>query len=110
LNITTTTQADVTVVQIEGNLDTGTAPEAEEHLQALLDDGKTKILVDFSTLDYISSAGLRVLLSTSKKLRSSGGEIRLCSLNETVAEIFDMSGFSTILSVFPGAAEALEGF
>ena len=110
MDITTTNRDDVTVVQIQGNLDTGTAPAAEENLQGLIDDGRLKILVDFSTLDYISSAGLRVLLSTSKKLRSSGGEIRLCSLNETVAEIFDMSGFSTILSVFPGAAEALEGF
>ena len=81
----------------QGNLDTGTAPAAEEDLQGLIDDGKRKILMDFSTLDYISSGGLRVLLSTSKKLRSSGGEIRLHSLNETVAEIFDMSGFSTIL-------------
>ncbi len=110
MDITTTNRDDTTVVQIQGNLDTGTAPTAEEHLQGLIDDGKTKILMDFSTLDYISSAGLRVLLSTSKKLRSSGGEIRLHSLNETVAEIFDMSGFSTILSVFPGEAEALEGF
>ena len=110
MDITTSTTDSATVVRITGNLDTGTAPEAEEHLTGLIEAGSLKILMDFSTLDFISSAGLRVILATSKKLRSAGGEIRICSLNETVNEIFEISGFSTILKVFPSSAEALEGF
>ena len=110
MDITTSTTDTATIVQITGSLDTGTAPDAEEQLMGLIEAGSTKILVDFSTLDFISSAGLRVVLAASKKLRSAGGEIRLCSLNETVNEIFEVSGFSTILRVFPSSAEALEGF
>ncbi|UCC25862.1 MAG: STAS domain-containing protein [Gemmatimonadales bacterium] len=103
-------QDGVAVVRFEGNLDTNTAPEAQEALDDLIGAGTVKVLVDFSDLDYISSAGLRVLLATAKKLRGGGGNLRLCGLNETVAEVFEISGFSTIFAVFPSEAEALEGF
>jgi anti-anti-sigma factor len=68
------------------------------------------LLVDFKALDYISSAGLRVLLATAKRLSSEGGSLRICHLNDTVREVFEISGFSTIFSVFDTEAEALEGF
>jgi anti-sigma B factor antagonist len=110
VNITTADAEGVTVVRFEGNLDTNTAPEAQDHLNGLASEGAAKILVDFEHLDYISSAGLRVLLATAKKLRGVGGNLRLCTLNETVAEVFEISGFSTIFAVFPSEAEALEGF
>ena len=110
MNISVSVNGSVTVVGFEGNLDTNTAPEAQERLDELASEGVGKILVDFADLDYISSAGLRVLLATAKKLRGSGGNLRLCSLNETVAEVFEISGFSTIFAVFPSEVEALEGF
>ena len=100
----------VAVVSIRGNLDTNTAPQAQQHLDSLLSGGDDRILVDFEALDYISSAGLRVLLATAKKLRGSGGALRLCALNETVTEIFEISGFSTIFSLFDSREKALEGF
>ena len=100
----------VAILRFEGNLDTNTAPEAQDTLDGLVADGTSKVLVDFAALDYISSAGLRVLLATAKKLRGRGGNLRLCGLNETVAEVFEISGFSTIFAVFPSDAEALEGF
>ena len=110
MNLTTNEVSGVTVVEIEGSLDTNTAPEAQEHLDGLLSGGKSKILVDFAALDYISSAGLRVLLATTKRLNAQGGSLRLCGLNETVNEVFEISGFNTIFSVFGERAEALEGF
>jgi anti-sigma B factor antagonist len=110
VNISLREADGVTVVQVEGNLDTNTAPEAQERLDDLAAQGVAKVLVDFTDLDYISSAGLRVLLATAKKLRGTGGNLRLCGLNETVAEVFEISGFSTIFAVFPSEAEALEGF
>jgi anti-sigma B factor antagonist len=110
VNITNADAEGVTVVRFEGNLDTNTAPEAQDHFDGLAAGGVSKILVDFEDLDYISSAGLRVLLATAKKLRGAGGNLRLCSLNETVGEVFEISGFSTIFAVFPSEAEALEGF
>jgi anti-sigma B factor antagonist len=100
----------VTVVVIEGHLDTNTAPEAQQQLNTLLDGGVDKILVNFEGLDYISSAGLRVLLATAKRLSSCGGTIHICGLNETVNEVFEISGFSVILNVFATEAEALSGF
>ena len=110
MNISTRENAGVTVVGMEGNLDTNTAPEAQQHLDALQNDGVQKILVDFTDLDYISSAGLRVLLATAKRISAAGGSLRICGLNETVNEVFEISGFSMILNVFATEAEALEGF
>ena len=110
MNIAVTEADGVTVLRFDGNLDTNTAPNAQEQLDALMDQGATKLLIDFESLDYISSAGLRVLLATAKKLRRSSGKLHMCSLNEMVTEVFDISGFSTIFSVFPSEAEALEAF
>ena len=101
---------EVTIVQIEGNLDTNTAPEAQAHFDSLADGGNVRIVVDFGPMNYISSAGLRVLLATAKKLKGMGGQLRMFGLNDTVQEVFEISGFSTIFSVFGTEAEALEGF
>ena len=101
---------DVKIVEFTGNLDTNTAPEAEGQINGLLDDGATRILVNFENLNYISSAGLRVLLATAKKMMVSGGTLKICSLNSTVQEVFDISGFSTILSLAANEADALAGF
>jgi len=67
-------------------------------------------LVDCEKVDYISSAGLRVLLGTVKGLTAAGGSLRISGLNESVHEVFEISGFSTILAVFVTEAEALDGF
>jgi anti-anti-sigma factor len=61
-------------------------------------------------MEFISSAGLRVLLATAQELQKAGGELRVCNLNEEVNEVFDISGFSTILMVFKDESEALQGF
>ena len=100
----------IKLVGLEGDLDTNTAPDAEQHLNKAIADGAIKILLNLEKLDYTSSAGLRVLLSTAKKLKAAGGSLRICCLNETVEEVFEISGFDTILDVFATEAEALEGF
>ena len=100
----------VTVVMMEGNLDTNTSVDAQEHINGLIDEGAQKLLVDFAKVDFVSSAGLRVLLATAKKLGGIGGSLRICGLNESVNEVFEISGFSTILDVFPTRDEALQGF
>lgn len=110
MNISMKDVDDIKVVQFDGKLDSNNSKEAEASLNDLLSQNVRKVLIDFEKLDYTSSAGLRVLLSTAKQLKSVGGELRLCSLNETVQEIFDMSGFSSILSVFSSESEAIEGF
>ena len=110
MDITTKEVDGVQIVAFTGNLDTNTAPEAESQINKLLDAGIDKILINFEHLNYISSAGLRVLLATAKKMMASGGSLRICSLNETVQEVFDISGFSTILSLGPNETEVLATF
>jgi anti-anti-sigma factor len=109
MEITTRKQGDASIVALVGRLDSATAPNAQQALEQIVSDGARKLAVDFSKLDYISSAGLRVLLGIAKKLKTTNGALRTFGLNETVREVFDISGFSTILTVFPSEAEALNG-
>ena len=109
MEISTRTSNDTHIVAIAGSLDSTTSPAAQKALEPVL-AGAKKVALDFSQLDYISSAGLRVLLGTAKQLRASGGGLRTFGMNETVKEVFDISGFSTILPVFPSEADALKGF
>ena len=108
--ISTRTRNDVTIVAIAGNLDSATSPEAQRELEAVLAGGGRKIAIDFTELEYISSAGLRVLLGAAKQLRKSEGALRTFGLNDSVREVFDISGFSSILPVFAGEDDAMKGF
>ena len=100
----------VRAVRITGKLDTQTSSAAQDKLLALIDGGATKILIDLEDLDYICSWGLRILLVAVKRLDASGGQLRVCNPNKTVREIFEISGFVEILSIFADKAEALDGF
>lgn len=101
---------DVRAVRIAGNLDSQTATVAQEQLMQLIDDGATKILVDFEDLNYISSSGLRMLLVAFKRLEGTSGQLRICNPNTMVREVFETSGFLEIFSVYTSQAEALDGF
>jgi serine/threonine-protein kinase RsbW len=108
MNITTRAHNDVTVVALAGSLDSNTSPQAQQALDAILAGGGKKLVIDFTALDYISSAGLRVLLGMAKRLGGGGG-LRLFGLNDTVREVFEISGFATILQVCRTEADALQG-
>ncbi len=84
-------------IALEGRLDTTTAPELENELKSSL-EGLTGLTFDFSKLEYISSAGLRVLLSAQKTMNKQGGMI-IKGVNETIMEVFDVTGFSDILTI-----------
>jgi len=109
MDIVTRTQNDVVIVALRGSLDSKTSPQAQQALDGILAGGSKKLLIDFTALDYISSAGLRVLLGTAKRLSGAGSALRLFGLNETVREVFDISGFSTIFTVVAAEADALRG-
>ena len=81
----------------EGRLDTMTSPELEKELNASL-EGADALMLDFSRLDYISSAGLRVLLSAHKAMAGKGGMV-IRNVNEIVREVLDVTGFSDILTI-----------
>ena len=88
---------DTLTLALEGRLDTGTSPELEKELKASLENTENLIL-DFSRLSYISSAGLRVLLTAQKAMSGKGG-MKIKNVNEIVREVFDMTGFSGILTI-----------
>jgi anti-anti-sigma factor len=110
MDITVKKAGEISVMGFEGNLDTATVAEAEGEINRVLEEGGNQVLINFENLNYISSAGLRILLATAKKLKTSGGNLVICSLNETVQEVFDISGFSSILSVASNEDEALGAF
>lgn len=84
-------------IALEGRLDTSTAPELEAELKASL-DGIKELVLDFAKLEYISSAGLRVILSAQKTM-SKQGEMKVVCVNEEVMEVFEITGFVDILTI-----------
>ena len=97
LNINKSVKDATLYYALEGRLDTITSPELEEELKASLEDAQALVL-DFEKLEYISSAGLRVLLSAQKTM-AKRGEMKLTHVNETVMEIFEVTGFADILTI-----------
>ena len=84
-------------VALEGRLDTTTAPELEQSLKESM-DAATELTLVFAQLEYISSAGLRVLLSTHKAMSKKGG-MKVVNVNEVVKEVFEVTGFADILDI-----------
>ena len=97
LNINKTAEGTKLVYALEGRLDTVTAPELEQSLGNSL-EGVTELEMNFENLDYISSAGLRVVLSAQKRMNKQGG-MTITHVNETVQEVFEVTGFSDILTI-----------
>ena len=97
LNITKSIENGKGIIALEGRLDTSTSPALEAELDASLDD-LSELILDFEKLEYISSAGLRVLLSVYKQM-SRQGVMKLTHVNETIMEIFEVTGFSDILTI-----------
>ena len=97
MNINIEKENGVTVLKIDGRLDTTTAPELEKAINAEGDELKNLVL-DFGGVDYISSAGLRVLLTAQKKMNIQGS-MELANVSEAVMDIFEMTGFADILVI-----------
>lgn len=97
MNIQQTKQENTLTIAVEGRLDTLTAPELEETLKNSL-EGVQELIFDLSALDYISSAGLRVLLSAQKTMNNQGS-MKVIHANEIVLEIFEVTGFCDILTI-----------
>jgi len=100
-----------TLVVPEGRLDFGSAPAFEKQLQDVLSGTSgalpTAVIVDGSSLDYVSSAGLRAILLAARAAQRGGIPFALCALKPAVSEVFDLSGFSRIIPVYPDRATAL---
>ena len=97
LNITKTIENGKAAFSLEGRLDTVTSPSLEAELNGAL-EGASELTMDFEKLEYISSAGLRVLLAAQKEMNKRG-VMKLTHVNETIMEIFEVTGFSDILTI-----------
>ncbi|MBR0027414.1 MAG: STAS domain-containing protein [Clostridia bacterium] len=97
MTINKTLDGSALTIAVEGRLETTTAPELEAVVKNEL-DGVTELVFDFAKLDYVSSAGLRVLLSAQKKMNAQGS-MKVVNSNDIVTEIFDLTGFSDILTL-----------
>lgn len=97
MNITKERDGNSMILTLEGRLDTTTAPQLEEIISKEL-DGIESVTMDFKQLDYLSSAGLRVILAAQKKMNKQG-EMVIRHVNETIMEVFEVTGFSGILNI-----------
>ncbi|MBR7070890.1 MAG: STAS domain-containing protein [Clostridia bacterium] len=97
LNVTKTIENNMAKLALEGRLDTVTAPELESVIKEIL-PGLTELIFDFENLEYISSAGLRVLLSAQKTMNGQGS-MKIRNVGETIMEVFEVTGFSDILTI-----------
>ncbi len=95
-------------LQVFGRMDAVTAPEFENECQKHIDAGETVMVVDLAGLEFISSAGLRSILATAKKLKSAGGKMVFCNLSGMVKEVFQVSGFASMFPMADSLDEALQ--
>lgn len=95
------------ILEPEGHLDTAAAMPLEQDILQKIDAGARRILIDCSRLEYVNSSGLKVFLIAAKKLDALGGKIAFCALATNVQMIFDMIGFTKILSIHATREEAL---
>jgi anti-sigma B factor antagonist len=110
MNIKVHSNNIIKVISIEGDLNANTSGEVETKLNQLIMGGNIKLLVNLDLLNYISSAGLRVFLVANKLIKKKNGLLRLCNLNSTVKEVFQISGFHLIFEIFETEEEALKDF
>ncbi len=103
-------QEGVLVAMPGTRLDTNNSSEAESILLESIQNNKTRIIIDFSKTDYISSAGLRIILKTARLLKEKEGSFAMCQANEQILEVLEISGFLEIIDYFPSFKEAVESF
>jgi anti-sigma B factor antagonist len=100
----------VTVVEVDGQLIVGNRHELKDMIQAALDRGERKLLVDFSRTGYIDSSGLGALVSISKRIREASGELRLAGLNDDLRSLFELTKLDTLFTITETPEQALATF
>lgn len=95
------------IARADGRIDSSNSREFHSELEAVITDSDTSVVLDFEDVAYISSAGMRVILLTAKSLQQSGTEFVLCSMNDSIREVFKISGFDKIIAIHSSQAEAL---
>lgn len=108
LNIVLEENGGKSLLHLEGRIDAVTATSLEREINHLYETGHRKILLDFLQVDYLSSAGMRLFLSASKKLKANQGFLLFYNLGDDVMEIIRIAGFERVLRIYPNEQEALK--
>jgi anti-anti-sigma factor len=108
MDITFETQGEALVASVCGRLDSASASDFEQQCSTKLEQGGKALIIDMHQVDYISSAGLRSILSLGKKLKADQGSLAFVGMQGIVKEVFDMSGFNNIFPVYSSLGQALE--
>lgn len=106
MDFNATKAGNIYVVDVAGRLDATTANEFEQQCDTWIGAGEYQVLIDMTAVEYISSAGLRGILTSAKKLKAQQGNIRFCGLQGMVADVFKMSGFAAMFQVFDSKEQA----
>ncbi|MFA7430324.1 MAG: STAS domain-containing protein [Rhodospirillaceae bacterium] len=107
MSITAERDGNTLILELQGRLDSTSSAAVEADILGQLDGGAAHVVLDFARLDYISSAGLRVILVTAKRVKQAGGIMVLCALQPHIREVFEISGFLSILTVTDDRAAAM---
>lgn len=100
----------VLVLKINGRLDAVSSPQAEKRIFDLISQGKLYLLLNFAEVTYLSSAGMRMLLSASKKLKALSGRLVICQVTTNVMDVLKMSGFEHVIEIVPTLQDGLKKF
>lgn len=103
-------QEAISIFKLNGRLDSNTSQGFEKKIFDAISDGSRHMIIDFKDLDYISSAGLRVILKATKALTREEGKIMLCAMQDYVKEVFEIAGFDSFLPIVPTMNDALKSF
>jgi len=99
---------EISIIKINGLLDADTGPVADKTIKKILEGNCLQMIFDFSALDYLASGGLRVILGAVKELRRKGGQVVLCSMSNFIKEIFEVSGFNSVVPIAKSVESGVE--
>ena len=103
-------RGEVVILAPRHRVDTNSSPEVEKVIFEYIGSGDGKMVIDFSQVDYVSSAGLRVLLKTAKQMKKGGGKLGLCNLNDQIKEVLELSGFLGIIDCHDSVDSCIAAF
>ena len=101
-------QGDRYIFKLNGRLDSNTSPDFEKKIFDAIESGNIHLIIDCGQMDYITSAGLRVLNKTAKRLKREDGKIVLCAMEDYVREVFEIAGFDSFLPIVATMEDALK--
>ena len=103
-------QGGINIFKLNGRLDSNTSQGFEKKIFQAIDDGSKSMIIDFKELEYISSAGLRVIFKATKALKREEGKMMLCDMQDYVKEVFEITGFDSFLQIVGSMDDALQSF